>query len=80
MNGVVLAPEVERDVEILAAWNKPPFILRIVEGAINTTIDSIRYISRDLGKSESESGMRTGKYALEDLGLAHYQRQQQIGL
>jgi hypothetical protein len=73
MNGVVAAPKVERDVEILAAWNKPPLIRRIVEGARNATIDSIRYFSRDLGKSESESGMRTGKYVSEDLRLTHCQ-------
>jgi len=79
MNGVVAAPEVERDIEILAAWYKPPFVLGIVEGARHATIDGIRYISRDLGKSESESGMRSGKYVLEDLGLTHCQRQQQTG-
>ena len=59
MNGVAAAPKVERDVEILAAWYKPPFVLGIVEGARHTTIDGIRYISRNLGKSESESDMRT---------------------
>lgn len=68
MNGVVAAPKVERDVEILAAWYKPPFVFGIVEGTRNATIDGIRYISRDLGKGESESGMRTGEYWFERFG------------
>jgi len=80
MYGVVATPKVERYVKILAAWYKPPFILGVVEGTANATIDSIRYISRHLGKSKPESGIRSDKYALEDLRPTHYQRQQQTGL
>lgn len=52
MDGVVDPPKVERNVQLLATWDSPPLVLRVVNSSAHSSIDSIREFARDLGESE----------------------------
>ena len=48
MHSLIPPSEVERDVEVRAAWHGPPFVLDVVESALDTTVDLVGDFSRDL--------------------------------
>jgi hypothetical protein len=70
MDGVVTSTKVERNVEILAARDRPPFVLYIVGGTFDSSIDGIGYFSRDLTKCKTgiEDGHELTLRSLDDKG------------
>lgn len=58
VNRILETPESKRDVKILATWYSPVFILHVIYRALNTAIDSVRYLSRNLTKPQETSSVR----------------------
>ena len=58
VNRILATPESKRDVKILATWYSPVFILDVIYRALNTSIDSVRYLSGNLTRPHGTSSAR----------------------